>query len=137
MRKKIQTHLKLLHSIYRKISGLSFLDRSIALADVDILMAEILPTDVVTKIYMKSSQIFISVFLFCLFFFYRLAAMELARFQDQLVKRIGDEIAMQNGGTYTGPNMGAVMIPAAIQEYEWTFARAFLYSLTVLTTIGK
>lgn len=70
---------------------------------------------------------------------HRLAAMEIARFQDQLVKRINDEISLQNGGggTHIGPLTGAVTIPQAIQDYEWTFARAFLYSLTVLTTIGK
>lgn len=41
------------------------------------------------------------------------------------------------GGYQTGPLTGAVVYPAAIEDYEWTFARAFLYSLTVLTTIGK
>lgn len=63
----------------------------------------------------------------------RLAAQEIARFQDQLVKRITEDmIATQNGGTYVGsPAHGT---PA---EYEWNFAKAFLYSLTVLTTIGK
>lgn len=38
----------------------------------------------------------------------------------------------------TGPATGAVIVPYyQMQEHEWTLARAFLYSLTVLTTIGK
>lgn len=37
-----------------------------------------------------------------------------------------------------GPATGAVIVPYyQMQEHEWTLARAFLYSLTVLTTIGK
>lgn len=36
------------------------------------------------------------------------------------------------------PLTGAVMYPQSnAPEFDWTFARAFLYSLTVLTTIGK
>ncbi|XP_006569276.1 TWiK family of potassium channels protein 18-like [Apis mellifera] len=64
----------------------------------------------------------------------RLAAQEIARFQDQLVKRITEDmIATQNGGTYVGSPATERRLPA---EYEWNFAKAFLYSLTVLTTIG-
>lgn len=41
-------------------------------------------------------------------------------------------------GTGSGPATGAVIVPHYhMQEHEWTLARAFLYSLTVLTTIGK
>lgn len=43
------------------------------------------------------------------------------------------------------PSTGAVMVSSqqqqqqqlVVYDYDWTFARAFLYSLTVLTTIGE
>lgn len=35
-----------------------------------------------------------------------------------------------------GPATGAVIVHDHVQEHEWNLARAFLYSLTVLTTIG-
>lgn len=70
--------------------------------------------------------------------------MEIARFQDQLIKRLTEDMSMQletssSGNSHHGqPSMGAVMIPPQYPyETEWTFARAFLYSLTVLTTIGE
>ncbi|XP_030759655.1 potassium channel subfamily K member 18 [Sitophilus oryzae] len=59
-----------------------------------------------------------------------LAAQEITRFQNELLKSMEDEIAHQqplvvtkDGGRHVDP-------------FEWTFAKAFLYSLTVLTTIG-
>lgn len=68
----------------------------------------------------------------------RLAAQEIARFQDQLVKRITEDMmATQNAGTYVGSSASDTVTERRIPEYEWNFAKAFLYSLTVLTTIGK
>ncbi|EFN62682.1 hypothetical protein EAG_10034 [Camponotus floridanus] len=65
----------------------------------------------------------------------RLADQEIARFQDQLVKRITEDMmASQNAGTYTGSSTSETVTERRV-EYEWNFAKAFLYSLTVLTTI--
>lgn len=62
----------------------------------------------------------------------RLAAQEITRFQEELIKSMSEEIALQQplqvvkyGGKHAADN------------YEWSFAKAFLYSLTVLTTVGK
>ncbi|XP_057325126.1 TWiK family of potassium channels protein 9-like [Microplitis mediator] len=68
----------------------------------------------------------------------RLAEQEIARFQATLVKKVTEEMnANQHAGTYTGitaNNDGP--IESKVPEYEWNFAKASLYSLTVLTTIG-
>ncbi|XP_011630295.1 TWiK family of potassium channels protein 18 [Pogonomyrmex barbatus] len=67
----------------------------------------------------------------------KLADQEIARFQDQLVKRITEDMmATQNAGTYTGSSTSETVTERHVPEYEWNFAKAFLYSLTVLTTIG-
>ncbi|KAJ8681070.1 hypothetical protein QAD02_016857 [Eretmocerus hayati] len=65
----------------------------------------------------------------------RLASEEIARFQEQVVKTLGDNLGrLQNSVTHTSNDdvTGRKMV-----NYEWNFARAFLYSLTVLTTIGE
>uniref|UniRef100_A0A336M4Y5 CSON009910 protein n=1 Tax=Culicoides sonorensis TaxID=179676 RepID=A0A336M4Y5_CULSO len=67
----------------------------------------------------------------------RLAAIELAKFQDQIIKQIMNDMPPNAISTLQPPATGAITVPQSIQDYEWTFARAFLYSLTVLTTIGK
>lgn len=79
-----------------------------------------------------------------------MAALEIAKFQDQLIKRLNEDAVLQlphetdvNGQT---PATEAVLLfhqhgltphHPHHHHHEWNFARAFLYSLTVLTTIGK
>lgn len=68
----------------------------------------------------------------------RLAEQEIARFQERLVKKITENIvAHQQAGTYTGGNTDGPTSERKVPDYEWNFAKAFLYSLTVLTTIGE
>ncbi|XP_046738620.1 TWiK family of potassium channels protein 18-like [Diprion similis] len=67
----------------------------------------------------------------------RLAAQEIARFQDQLVKRImEDMMASQSAGSLAPAHKHDGVTEQRVPDYEWNFAKAFLYSLTVLTTIG-
>lgn len=71
----------------------------------------------------------------------RLAASEIAKFQDQLIKRLIDDMSSQM--ETLSPSTGAITVsthqltPGVVYDYDWNFARAFLYSLTVLTTIGE
>ncbi|XP_053681230.1 uncharacterized protein LOC128732092 [Anopheles nili] len=67
----------------------------------------------------------------------RLASMEIARFQEQFVNRLLEEMSQINSMQHAalGPH-GTGHDPVHGQEPNWTFARAFLYSLTILTTIG-
>ncbi|CAD6222231.1 GSCOCG00000842001-RA-CDS, partial [Cotesia congregata] len=66
----------------------------------------------------------------------RLAEQEIMRFQEKLVKKINDELLANHAGTFTGATVNNDgPIERKVLDYEWNFAKAFLYSLTVLTTI--
>lgn len=60
----------------------------------------------------------------------RLAAQEVMEFQDSLVRAL--RITSSQGG-YLSRQSGVVYY----QTHRWTFSSSFLYSLTLITTIGK
>ncbi|EDV44419.2 uncharacterized protein Dana_GF20348 [Drosophila ananassae] len=98
----------------------------------------------------------------------KLAALEIAKFQDQLIKRLNEDVMLQlshddvanapasssssasgnPGGNnpateavllhthYHHHRAGGGVVVGGGPPHEWNFAKAFLYSLTVLTTIG-
>lgn len=59
----------------------------------------------------------------------RLAAQEINKFQEQLVQKLTEEMASKSY-----PQDSRVLDG---QKVDWNLAKAFLYSLTVLTTIGN
>ncbi|XP_050302416.1 potassium channel subfamily K member 18 isoform X2 [Anthonomus grandis grandis] len=59
-----------------------------------------------------------------------LAAQEINRFQNELLKSMEEELAHQQPLTISKDR------GRHGEHFEWTFAKAFLYSLSVLTTIG-
>lgn len=61
----------------------------------------------------------------------RLAAQEITRFQDELLKSLAEEMTQQEPMV----EENAARMPQ--ENFEWNFAKSFFYSLTVLTTIGK
>lgn len=92
----------------------------------------------------RYEKIFFVIYLKILFYFQyinRLAASEIAKFQEQLIKRLIDDMSSQM--ETLSPSTGAITVsthqltPGVVYDYDWNFARAFLYSLTILTTIGE
>lgn len=72
----------------------------------------------------------------------RLAGQEISKFQDELVQRVAQEMAAQYGAVYQEMALGGAAQPYGELTYghdegEWSLAKAFFYSLTVLTTIGE
>lgn len=61
----------------------------------------------------------------------KLAAQEITRFQDELLKSLAEEMAHQE------PVIEENSSRQTYDNFEWNFAKSFFYSLTVLTTIGK
>lgn len=66
---------------------------------------------------------------------HRLADLEIARFQDQLIKRLKYDSPMSIDNIPPTNDEDFISNSQPL-DYEWSFARAFLYSLTLLTTIG-
>ncbi|XP_055910177.1 uncharacterized protein LOC129944637 [Eupeodes corollae] len=68
----------------------------------------------------------------------KLAALEIAKFQDQLIKRLSEDVTLSNLDDSSPASEAVLLLPHGRDDenYEWNFAKAFLYSLTVLTTIG-
>ena len=65
----------------------------------------------------------------------RLAAQEVLKFQENLVKSFksyGSGVTIKNGNS-----PGATAVYYTHHQHHWSFASSFLYSLTLITTIGK
>lgn len=62
----------------------------------------------------------------------KLAALEITRFQDELLKSLAEEMAHQEPIIEENSSKAVTY-----DNFEWNFAKSFFYSLTVLTTIGK
>lgn len=67
-------------------------------------------------------------------FSFRLALIEIEKFQDNLVKKLSESPSQINDGSSTRTIV--IHEEDCYKDYELDFSKAFLYSLTVLTTIG-
>lgn len=66
----------------------------------------------------------------------RLAAQEISRFQEQLVQRLSEELST-NSQSAVMKELHAQGKSRRVDRSGWNLAKAFFYSLTVITTIGK
>lgn len=67
----------------------------------------------------------------------RLAAQEITRFQEQLIQHLKEEMLTTSYSPNSDTPHGKNINPESHGKIEWNLAKSFLYSLTVLTTIGK
>lgn len=73
----------------------------------------------------------------------RLAAQELNRFQEDLIRRLTQQMEIESAAVsyHTGTGGGVVVdhggVDPADSAFEWNMATSFLYCLSILTTIGK
>uniref|UniRef100_A0A1B6EDW4 Potassium channel domain-containing protein n=1 Tax=Clastoptera arizonana TaxID=38151 RepID=A0A1B6EDW4_9HEMI len=66
----------------------------------------------------------------------RLAAQEITRFQEQLIQHLKEEMLAKQYLSSNENSSEQNIRPELHGKFEWNLAKSFLYSLTVLTTIG-
>jgi len=73
----------------------------------------------------------------------RLAAQELNRFQEDLIRRLTQQMEIESAAVsyHTGGGGGGFIVDhggdSMDSTFEWNMATSFLYCLSILTTIGK
>lgn len=69
----------------------------------------------------------------------RLAAQELNRFQEDLIRRLTQQMDIESAAVsyHTGSAVGDGSADFVDAGFEWNMATSFLYCLSILTTIGK
>lgn len=69
----------------------------------------------------------------------RLAAQELNRFQEDLIRRLTQQMEIESAAVSypTGGFIADHGIDSVDSTFEWNMATSFLYCLSILTTIGK
>ncbi|EEB12281.1 conserved hypothetical protein [Pediculus humanus corporis] len=71
----------------------------------------------------------------------RLAGQEISKFQDEIIQKLTEEILNihnnNNNNNHNNNNNNNGNFLDNTQQNDWNFSKSFLYSLTILTTIGK